>query len=195
MTRRKLTSDEITLWKKVTDTAEKLHPERVHKELPLPKPTPKKQVKSPFSVPEFRIGQARSGETPKHRKAPTLAQSLAAAPVQMDSKSFGRMKRGKIVPEARIDLHGMTMDQAHPELRHFILTSQAVGRRLVLVITGKGKPGKEHGPIPVRTGILKHYVPQWLKMPPLAQAVLQVSEAHLKHGGSGAYYVYLKKRR
>ena len=195
MTRRKLTSEEITLWKKVTDTAEKLHPERVHKELPLPKPTPKKPVKTPFSVPEFRVGQAKTGETPKQRKSPTLAQSLAAAPLQMDAKSFGRMKRGKMAPEARIDLHGMTLDQAHPELRHFILTSQAAGRRMVLVITGKGKPSKEHGPIPVRTGILKHYVPQWLKMPPLAQAVLQVSEAHLKHGGSGAYYVYLKKRR
>ena len=195
MTRRKLTSEEITLWRKVTDTAERLHPERVHKELPLPKPTPKKPVKTSFSVPEFRIGQAMGTETAAYKKAPTLSQSLAATPVQMDSKSFGKMKRGKLVPEARIDLHGMTLDQAHPELKHFILTSQSAGRRLVLVITGKGKPSKEHGPIPVRTGILKHYVPQWLRMPPLAQAVLHVSEAHLKHGGSGAYYVYLKKWR
>jgi DNA-nicking Smr family endonuclease len=43
-------------------------------------------------------------------------------------------------------------------------------------------------------GVLRHQVPLWLRQPPLGQAVLQVSEAHLKHGGSGAYYVYLRRR-
>lgn len=193
MTRRKLTSEEIALWHKVADTAQRMHPERVHKELLLPKPTPKKTVT--FALPEFQVGQSRRALPTAHNLAPTVSQGLKASPVLMDHKSFGKMKRGRMLPEARTDLHGMTLDQAHPELTSFILTSQALGRRLVLVITGKGKTGSDHGPMPVRKGILKHYVPQWLKMPPLAQAVLQVSEAHLKHGGSGAYYVYLKKRR
>ncbi len=57
----------------------------------------------------------------------------------MDRKSFGKLKRGKLPPEARIDLHGMTLDQAHPALTRFILDSHAKQRRLVLVITGKGK--------------------------------------------------------
>jgi len=38
-------------------------------------------------------------------------------------------------------------------------------------------------------------VPQWLRMMPLAPAVMQVNEAHLKHGGGGAYYVYLRRLR
>lgn len=193
MTRRRLTSDEISLWRKVAETTEKMHPERAHKEPPLPKPTPKKKVKTLLQ--EFQIGQSARPKYGSHKTASPIAQNLTAPPLQMDAKSFTRMKRGKLGPEARIDLHGMTLDQAHPELLSFILTSQAMGRRLVLVITGKGKPGNDRGPIPTRHGILKHYVPQWLKMPPLTQAVLQVSEAHLKHGGSGAYYVYLKKRR
>ena len=62
-----------------------------------------------------------------------------------------------------------------------------------LVITGKGKIQKDTGPIPRQVGILRHQVPQWLRMPPLRDKVLQVSEAHGKHGGSGAYYVYLRK--
>ena len=57
----------------------------------------------------------------------------------MDAKAFARMSRGKLSPEARIDLHGMTLAEAHPELIGFILNAQAQGLRLVLVITGKGK--------------------------------------------------------
>ena len=113
----------------------------------------------------------------------------------MDRKTFGRMKKGKLSPEARIDLHGMTLDRAHSALTRFILTQHAKGRRLVLVITGKGKDRDGDGPIPVRRGVLKHQAPQWLSMPPLAQAVLQVSPAHISHGGDGAYYVYLRRHR
>jgi DNA-nicking Smr family endonuclease len=40
---------------------------------------------------------------------------------------------------------------------------------------------------------LRHQLPHWLSLPPLRAIVLQVSEAHLKHGGSGAFYVYLRK--
>ena len=104
------------------------------------------------------------------------------------------MRRGKLAPEARIDLHGMTLAEAHPELIHFILNAQTAGMRLVLVITGKGKRRDDTGPIPQRVGALRHQVPQWLRLPPLGPAVLQITEAHLKHGGSGAYYVYLRKR-
>ena len=112
----------------------------------------------------------------------------------MDAKAYGKMTRGKLSPEARIDLHGMTLAEAHPELIHFILNAQAGGLRLVLVITGKGKRRDDLGPIPHRTGALRHQVPQWLRLPPLGQVVLQVSEAHLMHGGSGAYYVDLRRR-
>ena len=125
---------------------------------------------------------------------PTPAGALSAAPLQMDAKTHGKMTRGKLTPEARVDLHGLTLSEAHPELIRFILNAQSDGARLVLVITGKGRRGEDIGPIPQRMGVLRHQVPQWLRMPPLGQAVLQVSEAHLKHGGSGAYYVYLRRR-
>ena len=113
----------------------------------------------------------------------------------MDQKAYGRMKRGKLAPEGRIDLHGMTLDQAHPALTRFILGAQADGKRLVLVITGKGKPGDDAGPMPRPRGVLKRQVPMWLAMPPLAQAVLQISAANIRHGGDGAFYVYLRRHR
>jgi DNA-nicking Smr family endonuclease len=113
----------------------------------------------------------------------------------MDRKAFGQMKRGKLRPEAKIDLHGMTLDRAHPALTRFILSAQAQGKRLVLVVTGKGKERDDGGPIPVRFGVLRHQVPQWLSMPPLSSAILQITESHVRHGGGGAYYVYLRKVR
>ncbi len=112
----------------------------------------------------------------------------------MDAKAHRRMTRGKLPVEGRIDLHGMTLAQAHPALTAFILASHARGRRLVLVITGKGRGRGDDGPMPTRQGILRHQVPAWLQSPVLRPAVLQVAEAHRAHGGSGACYVYLTRR-
>jgi DNA-nicking Smr family endonuclease len=162
--------------------------------LPVPIGKKSKPVISPDPLPRFQVGQKAS-----HSRAndvlPGIAERLSRAPVNMDNKAFGKMRRGKLKPEARIDLHGMTMDQAHPELLGFILNSQAMGRRLVLVITGKGKLRDEGGPMPARHGILRHQVPQWMALPPISSAILQVTPAHLTHGGQGAYYVYLRRIR
>ena len=84
---------------------------------------------------------------------------------------------------------------AHPALVRFILRAQSDGKRLVLVITGKGRPGDEAVLYPTPRGILRRQVPHWLDIPPLAQAVLQVTPAHIRHGGDGAFYVYLKRGR
>ena len=89
----------------------------------------------------------------------------------------------------------MTREDAHNALLAFMKHSIANKRRVVLVITGKGKTKEDEGPIPVRRGVLKHNVPQWLSMPPLNSVVLQVAQAHVSHGGAGAYYVYLRRHR
>ena len=192
---RHLSAEERALWDRVAERATPLHPARddaAPEMVPVSKPKRPPIPRDP--LPSFRVGQ-ETNVTRNHDVMRPLVDRLSAAPVNMDNKSFGKMKRGKIKPEARIDLHGMTMAEAHPELVAFILGSQAVGRRLVLVITGKGKDRDDGGPIPTRHGILRHQVPQWLALAPLAQAILQVTPAHLKHGGHGAYYVYLRRNR
>jgi DNA-nicking Smr family endonuclease len=193
--RRTLHPEEMALWQAVARSTNPLHSPGF-----VPQPDviapPKGLViappPAPPTIPLFSLGEKARTST-MHRLAPTLREHLAAAPLQMDAKAFGRMTRGKLSPEARIDLHGLTLAEAHPALISFILKAQSAGSRLVLVITGKGKRGDDSGPIPQRMGALRHQVPQWLRMQPLAQAVLQVAEAHLKHGGSGAYYVYLRR--
>ncbi|MBE0413874.1 Smr/MutS family protein [Yoonia sp.] len=189
---RHLSSEERALWDRVADRATPLEPQR--QQAVVDRPKLKKPVPRSDPMPDFRVGQSADMTRP-HDLSPQLPDRLARATINMDHKAFGKMTRGKLKPEARIDLHGMTMAQAHPELVAFILGSQALGRRLVLVITGKGKDRDDGGPIPTRYGVLRHQVPQWLALPPLAQAILQITPAHLKHGGHGAYYVYLRRGR
>lgn len=128
-----------------------------------------------------------------HDLAPPLHEALARAPLRMDRKTHARLRGGRIEPEARIDLHGMTLARAHGALSGFILRARSQGLRLVLVITGKGRGGDDAGPIPERRGLLREQVPHWLAQPPLSGAVLQVVPAHQRHGGGGAYYVYLRR--
>lgn len=128
--------------------------------------------------------------------APDPMQAALDSAPAMDARAFGRLKRGKLAPEARIDLHGMTADRAHGALRGFIMDAHARGLRLVLVITGKGRGSDDGMPLsPARRGILRNAVPAWLGQPPLNMMVLQIAPAHQRHGGGGAYYVYLRKRR
>ncbi|WP_299619209.1 Smr/MutS family protein [uncultured Tateyamaria sp.] len=196
MSKRRLRPDEEELWRKVTAKAERLHPEKPFDPSDFVTPTPAPKVRRQVfdAVPQKIIGPVTKPQTQISR-APSIMDQVGAAKVQMDRKSFEQMKRGKLRPEGKIDLHGMTLDRAHPALTRFILSAQADGKRLVLVVTGKGKQRDDGGPIPVRFGVLRHQVPQWLAMPPLSSAVLQVTQAHLRHGGGGAYYVYLRKRR
>ena len=192
--RRSLTAEDHDLWHAVARTARPLHgpPPRPPEADPLNDASVILHHTRPRLSP-FALGEkVRSPE--RRDLAPSLPELLGQAPLQMDAKTHGKMTRGKLQPEARLDLHGLTLAEAHPELIGFILSSQSQGLRLVLVITGKGKRREDSGPIPQRTGALRHQVPQWLRLPPLGAAVLQVTEAHVRHGGSGAYYVYLRKR-
>lgn len=193
--RRTLRPDEEELWQAVARTAKPMHAPALHRK-PEPAPVvPRKPADPPpMSFQRFRVGE-KTHPGPMHDILPPLAERLATAPLRMDAKTHDRMSRGKLSPEARVDLHGMTVAEAHAELIRFILNAWSDGLRLVLVITGKGKPGPDHGPIPIRYGVLKHQVPTWLHIPPLGPCILQVTEAHLRHGGAGAYYVYLRRHR
>lgn len=185
--RRHLHPEELDLWHSVARTARPLHG------IVLPHPVVIDSAPAPVegkkqaALPRFQVGEKATA----FRKD----DALPGPGIQMDAKAFAKLSKGKLAPEARIDLHGMTVSEAHPELIRFILNAHSDGLRLVLVITGKGKPGPDFGPIPQRYGVLKHQVPNWLRMPPLGAMILQVSDAHLKHGGAGALYVYLRRTR
>lgn len=196
MTRRKLAPEELDLWKKVAERTERMHARRSFDADAHPVPAkPKPVVPAQWLPVEAKPAPRSSPRRVEFDLVPALPDRLRKAPVQMDKKTFAKMARGKLKPDARIDLHGMTLDRAHGALNRFVFAAHDAGKRLVLVITGKGKDRDEGGPIPVRHGVLRHQVPHWLGTQPLASVVLQVNTAHISHGGGGAYYVYLKRRR
>lgn len=194
MSRRKLTEEELHLWRRITRTTDPLDTGPGRASLPFNDEPENKNRRSP-AADLFRPAPKSPGHAPHYPASAARETALHHEPVRMDKKTFGKLKRGKVVPEARIDLHGMTLAQAQPALIGFTMRGHADGKRLLLVITGKGRAGQDDGPIPERRGLLRHAVPQWLAMPPLSSLVLQISEAHARHGGSGAFYVYLSRKR
>ncbi len=193
--KRGLRDDEKELWARVTDSATPLV-------APGQRPNPlivKEQSTSDIVVsdpiPPFRVGSKVKRNANSTKLIPAISEELSRAPVQMDRKAYGKMKAGKLIPEGRIDLHGLTLDRAHPRLNGFIMDAYASGKRLVLVITGKGKAKDDGGPIPMRLGVLRHQVPIWLSQGALKPIVMQVTPANQRHGGIGAYYVYLRRPR
>ena len=204
---RKLRPEEVELWRKVADRTERLDQGHKPKDFASmmnldPQFLPASKRRKLIEALTAPVNNSLAIPTGIKRKPTThitrvmsVSDQVRAATVQMDRKSFDQMKRGKLKPEGRIDLHGHTLDRAHPMLTQFIFSAQGNGKRLVLVITGKGKSRDDGGPIPVRFGVLRHQVPQWLASPPISSAVLQITQAHDRHGGGGAYYVYLRKSR
>lgn len=189
---RKPRSDELDLWKQAARNVSPLHKRK--KETDEPDHGPGRSLPREFT--RMELPQIRGGKSKlKNDIAPSLTDRLGSEPVRMDQKAYRQLRRGRVKPDARIDLHGMTLDVAHASLVRFVMTRHAAGKRLLLVITGKGKSRDDDGPIPVRYGVLRHQVPEWLRLPPLSGLVLQVTQAHPSHGGTGAYYVYLRKAR
>jgi DNA-nicking Smr family endonuclease len=92
------------------------------------------------------------------------------------------LRRGRIEPEARLDLHGFTQEDAFRSLLRFLERARGFDHRVVLVITGKG-------------GVLKSLLPRWLAESEFARLVSGVGPAHIKHGGGGAFYVALRRKR
>lgn len=191
--KRSLRPEEQELWQAVTRSIQPMHGAYCPDQPPAAAPIGAKAVPSaarvePAAAPQlkaFRLGE-------KAAPQPGVKASSPAAPqLRMDAKTHSKMTKGKMAPEARIDLHGLTLSEAHPELIHFLMRAHSAGFRLVLVITGKGKQVYE--PIPRPIGALRHQVPHWLRLPPLSFVVQEVSQAHLRHGGSGAFYVWLRR--
>lgn len=192
--RRNLSREDREIWSRYTRTTDPSRPDtpEVDPGAPPPETTPQKPSRD-ARFPPFEMGSRARKPLPRHDLLPAISDQVNKAPLRMDAKTHQRMRAGKLRPEGKLDLHGMTLDVAHPALTRFILSSHGAGKRLVIVVTGKGKAKPDHGPIPTRLGVLKHQVPQWLRLQPLAALVLQVTEAHRSHGGSGAYYVYLRR--
>ena len=188
-------SEELTQWKTATRDA-------VPIKINIASSTkPRTKIKPPLGL-QYRGFESDLGRpspsVPARRFYPEAGgiDPLTESTPGLDRKTAKALKKGERSPEARVDLHGMTLERAHGALTRFILAEQARGTRCVLVITGKGGDyqGRAIGYGDGR-GALKRDVPRWLCEPALTGAVVGVFQAHRRHGGEGALYVYLRRPR
>ena len=121
----------------------------------------------------------------------------------IDRRMQRRLIRGAADIDARLDLHGESVETARVQLQRFLADSRAQGHRLVLVITGKGASpytshtlhGTGHFHSPERLGRLRRMVLEWLNEPEFRTHVSGFQPAHPRHGGGGALYVRLRRPR
>lgn len=167
MTRRRvLSEDERELWRHATREV-----------------TPLNNMTPPPAAPSRRRTR-RPSATVSAQAMPSSAAPPATAPF---NRAWRKMvARGELEIAAVLDLHGLTEVAAHQRLRRFIQSRAGGEERIMLVITGKGRGGE---------GLLRRRLPEWLASSDLAGLVAGAFPAHSRHGGAGAFYVVLRRRR
>jgi DNA-nicking Smr family endonuclease len=186
--RRGLSPGEDALWRKATSSVRPLR-------------------KGPReSAPPLQLG-----ETSKEEVAPVRSRArVASPPAKAASKRAGpsrfasgdpaldrKARRGRIEIERMLDLHGLREAAALTRLRSFLDGASRDGCRCVLVITGKGTSasGADAAGEERPRGVIRKRFQEWIEEEPLRSLITRAAPAQPKDGGSGAFYVFLKKRR
>jgi DNA-nicking Smr family endonuclease len=193
--RRDLHPEEHALWEEVTRSVKPARGKRVAK---APTDAPKREpAKAPLRAHAAKIPKPPP-EPPRVLKPVPQGQSMPG----IDGGTAQRLRRGQIVPDAVLDLHGLTQDRAYSRLLTFIRRGSEDGNRCILVITGKGSTKDSQTsdkgfvmPERSRAGVLRTLVPHWLNDSDVRSMVVGVQSAHQRHGGTGALYVYLRRKR
>jgi DNA-nicking Smr family endonuclease len=133
--------------------------------------------------------QIKVKEPPKTQPKVQLKELVQGDKANIDKNLCRKMDSGKLKIDAVLDLHGFTRNDAFALLKNFINTAHAQGKRLLLIITGKG--GKSE----YNLSVLKQELPHWLNDQSIRDKILRFTLAHKSHGGAGAFYLLLKRER
>jgi len=176
MARRNLTSEEQALWTALTRSVRPMRPGARTPALPV---------------------VAVEATDPKGLTLPSV-QTIAAAPARtpamtLDSSWERRIRSGNLAPDMAIDLHGHSLAAAHARLNQALATAWARDARIVLVVTGK--PPKTTSSGGSRRGAIRGEIGHWLETSSYADRIASVRIAHQRHGGDGALYVILRRKK
>ncbi|MFN7178492.1 Smr/MutS family protein [Hyphomonas sp.] len=169
MTKRSLTPDEARAWARVAASVKPIGRKAADLEA-----LTEALGAGPTDPPAAPASEPAKAAKPKTPKAP-------GPPAERSGEK--RVRRGKLSIAASFDLHGHTQASAARALPAFLEHQQAEGARCVLVITGKGREGQ---------GVLRRNFLIWLESPAARRLISGYAESHPKHGGSGAFYVFLR---
>jgi DNA-nicking Smr family endonuclease len=166
---RRLDAEEQALWRRVVESVRPLRGAALPPE-PVEAPAPPPVALKP-----------RATEAPAKK---------AAVGTTLDGSWDRRLSRGLVAPDRSLDLHGHNLATAWDLLDQRLEQAIADGARLMLLITGKA-PADESG----KRGRIRAAVGDWLAASRHAADIAAVRNAHPRHGGAGALYIVLRKRR
>ncbi|MGA1343115.1 MAG: Smr/MutS family protein [Hyphomonas sp.] len=170
MTQRRLSPEEARSWARVAATVKPIGPRAADFE--------DFAAILEAGVPQADPPPATAAAKAKQPDAPRTP----APPAELSGDK--KVRRGKLSIAASFDLHGHTQASAARALPAFLEGQQTEGARCVRVITGKGRQGQ---------GVLRRNFLLWLELPAARRLVSGYAEAHPKHGGAGAFYVFLRR--
>jgi DNA-nicking Smr family endonuclease len=178
--RRRLSPDERALWAKVVATVRPLEPKAV----PAPAAEAAEAEPAPAPVKPTRIA-ARAPAQAATKPKPVPGTTL-------DGTWDRRLSRGRASPDVTVDLHGHNLATAYDLLDRRLDQAIAEGVRLLLLITGKPPTDDRR---PVARGAIRAAVCDWLAGSRHAGDIAAVRNAHPRHGGQGAIYIVLRRKR
>ena len=171
---RHLDAEERALWRKVIETVRPLRPLAVETQGP---------AEAPAAPPPPAAARPRPAPSPRPRTGPGTT---------LDSTWDRRLSRGLVAPDASVDLHGHSLAGAYDLLDRRLEQAIGSGARLLLLVTGK-PPSDDRRP--AARGAIRAAVGDWLAASRHAGDIAAVRNAHPRHGGAGALYIVLRRRR
>ena len=163
---RPLSAEEQALWSRVVQSVRPLH------------------------GPVEKIELPRAPRIAIRHHAPEPPAKKAAPGTTLDGSWDRRLARGLVAPDRTLDLHGHSLATAWDLLDRRLEAAVSDGARVLLLITGK-PPADASG----KRGRIRAAVGDWLAASPYAADIAAVRNAHPRHGGAGALYIILRRRR
>jgi DNA-nicking Smr family endonuclease len=182
MVQRRLSPDEAEIWAKVAASVRRI---KGRSEVSNVQTHP-----SPQRRPGAISVSPRASAKPAETSAPASAGATRVGET-LDGGWDRRLRRGVVMPDRSLDLHGHTLASAHHMLDQALDRAAADGTRILLVITGK--PPRD--PAPHRRGLIRAAIGDWLAASRHAPQIAAVRNAHPRHGGTGALYVIMRRAR
>jgi len=186
MADRPLSAGEKALWQKFIESVEPLDRARVKRIDALPVLKKLRDNQSPITAQTF--GGSPSAAVPLRDQKPVPTKH------GLDGRWDRRLTKGVVQPDVTIDLHGYTLSSAHGRLDSALELSIAAGHRAILLITGKERSAEQRQREGGR-GAIRAAISDWLAASRHASNIAAVRRAHPRHGGAGALYIILRRKR
>ncbi|GGZ12178.1 Smr/MutS family protein [Novosphingobium colocasiae] len=184
---RGLSDEDARHWAALARTVTPLHPRK-----PAPRPSPQPPAPAPIDAP-VPVRKVK-GRVPPPLPPRPVATPQSDAPLHLDGSWEKRIAKGTLAPDFSLDLHGHGLDAAYQRLIHGLTQAKAMGARVVLVVAGKPRDADamDRGN---QRGAIRAKIADWLHASDHGPDIVALRGAHRRHGGPGALYVILRKRR